>query len=72
MGSIAQRTSGRTPTSPADEHYPRLCAAVVLAAMRVTLDSWLEAAEGGGIPSRTRLRAELDRVVGELARGLDR
>ncbi|RBY85278.1 TetR/AcrR family transcriptional regulator [Blastococcus sp. TF02A-26] len=55
-----------------DEGYPRLCAAAALAALRVTLDRWLESAGAGAVPSLDGLRGELERTLGALAAGLDR
>lgn len=63
--AIAERLDAETAASV----YPRLCATTALAGMRVALDRWLER---GGVPAFAGLRTELDRVLSELAAGLDR
>ncbi|WP_051683979.1 TetR/AcrR family transcriptional regulator [Blastococcus sp. URHD0036] len=55
-----------------DDGYPRLCAAIALAGLRVTLDQWLETAREGVVPSLRDLRGGLERTLTELSGGLDR
>jgi hypothetical protein len=70
---LADAIAERTGLDAAGGGYPRLCAAAVLAGMRVTLDGWLEsAADRGAVPSFAELSADLDRTIGALAGGLDR
>lgn len=56
-----------------DGIYPRLCAAAAFAALRVTLDRWLDrTAERAGPPSIALLAAEMSAAFAELGAGLDR
>ncbi|MFP5069946.1 TetR/AcrR family transcriptional regulator [Pseudonocardia nantongensis] len=67
--AIADRL-GPDPTE-ADHRYAMLCAATSLTALRIALDRWLDA--DGPAPERAdALRAEIDAVLGDLGRGIDR
>ncbi len=54
---------------PAEDVYPRLCAAAVLTALRVVLDVWLQQDQR---PDPALLARQVDTVLTELAAGLDR
>jgi AcrR family transcriptional regulator len=52
--------------------YPAICAAAALAALRVSLDGWLDQASTTTVPPAVNdLRVEIDRAIAELATGLD-
>lgn len=56
-----------------DSAYPELCAAALLAALRVVLDRWLDLTTGSSqTPSTDELRRQFDEAIAELAAGLDR
>jgi AcrR family transcriptional regulator len=62
--AIAERVGATATGAPA---YPMLCAAAVLAALRVVVDRWIDAT------ARTAdLRRQVDTALTELAAGLDR
>lgn len=66
--AIAEHTG-----QPAEDVYPRLCAAAALTALRVVLDTWLQRTAGPDQqPDPTLLGRQIDTVLTELAAGLDR
>ncbi|MFG1948791.1 TetR/AcrR family transcriptional regulator [Nonomuraea sp. NPDC048826] len=52
-----------------DSVYPAVCAAAVLAALRIVVDQWQEPER---VPSAAVLGRRIDLVIAELATGLDR
>ncbi|MEU6719904.1 helix-turn-helix domain-containing protein [Nonomuraea sp. NPDC046802] len=74
--AIAERVGLHTDPHRAGKEgpvYPMVCAAALLAALRVVLDQWLElAATPGQVPSADALGQRCDAAITELAAGLDR
>ncbi|MFC4011705.1 TetR/AcrR family transcriptional regulator [Nonomuraea purpurea] len=73
--AIAERIGLHTDPHRAGNEgvYPMVCAAALLAALRVVLDQWLElAAAPGQVPSADALGQRCDAAISELAAGLDR
>lgn len=71
--ALADAITERLGPRAAGGVYPRLCAATALTALRVALHDWLQHATGpDATPPVADLRDRVDRVIAELAAGLDR
>lgn len=72
--AIAERVkaSPRHDGMAAGALYPELCAGIMLTAMRIVLDKWLDhATDAGDVPFLTTIRNQISQVVAQLTAGLD-